>query len=402
MAKKRNAKTKTASSSSDAEYTFRQARKFAKTNKLHDWEKVLSEENDTNFPEAGGNFAELKSFHTEVRTAGGVREIVTADLDYAKQFCIASQLLALENGFVVSTASELDHAPVPSEQREKSLRALKLKAPESYPGRLFHRIMSNLVFPGGKRGPMHLITLAAKLKVDDKVTLENLEWSEKSPEKLDELIGCDPLVWLLAQYTRKVKVGPVRQKLAIVLSGTDMKKKEIDAFFAPRKPVSDIKWPSMNQHDQADLVCYLLSGISRLLRALEFSGLVVALEQDGIFSDARKEIGRKEPDATKRRRKTTEFEWDMRACFGGLIWSAIAPEASRSCTQTRSGQIARTKCRHCELLKHTGGKNSKTAYPFTTQKPCHLGVLYVTTPKDWGSEQRYQVVQRHESIILPA
>ncbi|QEF97860.1 hypothetical protein Mal15_19060 [Stieleria maiorica] len=395
-------KSKRTTTRSAAEYSFAEALSFAKKRKLDDWTRLLSKNNGQAALEAGGQFADLQRFHREVRSAGGVREVVSDNRGYAGRFHIASQLLALKNDFVVSTVSGLNRAPLESFQLAESLQDLKLKAPGTYPGRLFHAIMSNLLFPDGKRGPLHLIDRAGELTVAGKGKLKDAEWTATYPEELRSIIGCDPLVWLLTQYKRKVKVPPVSQKMAILLSGTDMKNRELEQLFAPRKSKSDFKWPSMNQHDQADLISYLISGISRLFRSLGFSGLVLALEHDRIFSDGRKEIKRKEPDPTKRRRKTTEFERDMRTCFGALIWAAVAPDDIRKCAGTRDGKISRTKCCHGELLKHTGGPNSTTAYPFTTTKRCHLGVLYSTTPKNEVSDQGYQMFGRHNSIVLPS
>ena len=424
-ATKKKVKKKVPSETSLGKYSFAEAISFAKGQQLKSWGKVLSKVRSSDRPRSKDAFAELKRFHDEVESGGAVRKIVTTDPGYAERFCIASQLLALKNGFVVSTVHGLDHAPIPSEERETSLRDLKLKAPDSYPGRLFHAIMSNLVFPDGGRGPMHLIELAAKLKVKGEMTLENLEWSEECPEELRSKIGCTPLVWLLSQYKRRVRVGPVRQKLAILLSGTDMKKKQVEDFFAPRNEKSDIIWPSMNQHDSADLVCYLLSGISRLVRGLGFNGLVVLLDSDCIYSAGYNEINVKEfriaeratakeanaeeerkadlqkKIAAKRQRAKTEFKRDMKTCLLGLSWSATASGNERVCVKKEQGRIARTKCGHPDFLKHAGNENSGFAYPFTTQERCHLGVLYSSTPAEWADNPDSQMIHRHQPIVLP-
>src|SRR6056297_517308 len=94
MAKKRN----TATHSSDSTYSFSGALSFAKRKKkFQDWQRVLSKEDDDRVPDVSDQFAQLKGFHGEVKSQGGVREIIIADPAYAERLCIASQLLALQN-----------------------------------------------------------------------------------------------------------------------------------------------------------------------------------------------------------------------------------------------------------------------------------------------------------------
>ncbi|QEF97859.1 hypothetical protein Mal15_19050 [Stieleria maiorica] len=368
MAKKKSKTQRSAKSESDHEYSFTRARAVAKKFDLSRTEKIEARKNLTSDEAARSTFAQIRDFHREVKSTGGVREIRGDNEQATTQILRASQLLALDNQFVVATVNELV-----SQEFERGI-----SRPTKFSGQLFHAIMCKLTFPDGKSGTLSLLERAGKLEIKRGLKLENEKWDHDGPypQELLEKIECKPLVWLLTQY-----VNCSQEKLATLLSGTNMDQRAMESHLLGRRVSKNyIYWPFMDVSNQYDLMSYLVSGVAALVRLLNYSGLIIAFDRIGEWRSARCD--------------TREYEQGV----GAFVWAAIAPESTRTCDRGEDGRINSALCQCGDLLKHTGTSKSKNAYPFTISSPVNLGVLYVAPQSAPRLATTLQGIGAHEVI----
>src|SRR5690606_3015430 len=114
-------------------------------------------------------------------------------------------------------------------------------------------------------------------------------------------------------------------------------------------------WPAFSAGTQGDFASYVLCGLGRLARLLDFRGFVILLDE-------------------MEKWQSVDWKAQCRAgnLCGGLVWGATAELGCRSCVHhVMNGHRGRLPCHHDNLLEHS---HRSGGYPFTTPDRCFLGV----------------------------
>ncbi|HVC98416.1 MAG TPA: BREX system ATP-binding domain-containing protein [Pirellulales bacterium] len=189
-----------------------------------------------------------------------------------------------------------------------------------------------------------------KAGIDNVVNLVNrdvLSTNGDDPDaqfiELARLIGCPPLAWLLCDpdFARK-------PPLQALLNGDLGSRVGCARQSHCRPDIGKALWPGFYARNQGDFGVYVLSGLSRLARAMGYRGLVVILDEAEKYFDL-----------------TRIDEVYGTSFLGGLVWAALARAGRRTRVDEPTGLV------HSYIQ---GG------YPFTTEEPAHLGVAIAMTP----------------------
>lgn len=229
---------------------------------------------------------------------------------------------ALDGGFIAARA-EID----------------PLECPINKPHLVYRQLLRSMRAPGqGDPGIAEIIDLA-----NDRLLAQCGCDPDARYFELARLTDCPPLAWILSDP--EVLAKP---RLLSLLNG-ELGSRVGCARQSHCRPLDGKRlWPSFYARNQGDFAVYILSGLSRLARALEYRGLVVILDE-----------------AEKYFQLTGDNEAFGASFLRGLIWAATAPERRRARSHEPAGIL------HSYL---NGG------YPFTTEFPANLGVAIAMTP----------------------
>lgn len=296
----------------------------------------------------------------DISAEGGRAVVIRGAYGQGKTFCL--QLLkqiALESDYVVAS-TEID-------SNENRL---------DKPHCIYRSLLQQLAFPGqGRNGPNGLAertldVLRRRLGPNPSAQ----RYANSAFSLLESEIQCRPLAWLLSDPNLLQK-----EILLGLLSGEPIKPKSSDHVLTP----IDRYWRPFMWGTQGDLSSFLLSGIGRLTRFLGYRGLVVILDE---------------------MEKWKNLDWNAQVkagnFLGGLIWASSAVEGHRSCRRCPGDMRWYADCDHTAKLEHSrvyGG------FPFTTVKPCSLGLAIAMTPRYGDSpEDTWSEYGDLEIVDLPS
>jgi hypothetical protein len=227
------------------------------------------------------------------------------------------------------------------------------------PHKVYQELMRNLRVPERPEGGAAAI---ACLMASHHVARREQDISASQMRRwLEQQIDCKPLSWLLSDSGL-----PKKEALLGLLAG-DPNVRVQDARRVHILPGLAQDWPNFTAGTQGDFACYLLSGLGKFARLSGFQGLVVILDE---------------------MEKWQDLNWRAQCqagnLIGGLIWAATASAGNR-----HRHSYWRPNERYPERLTHSlrsGG------YPFTTEPPCHLGLVIAMTPRfnDEGPEELWR------------
>ena len=167
---------------------------------------------------------------------------------------------------------------------------------------------------------------------------------------LEQRIECSPLAWLLSD-TRILE----KPELTGILAGD------------PNTPVQAARrahilqgtaqdWPHFTAGTQGDFASYVISGLGKLARLLGYQGVLVVIDE---------------------MEKWQDLNWRQQTqagnLIGGLIWAATGKEGNRF-----RGSYRRPNPSQPDALTHS---LRSQGFPFTTDTPCHLGLVIAMTPR---------------------
>jgi hypothetical protein len=291
-----------------------------------------------------------RSFLEGVCPGHGAVRIVRGAYGHGKSFALRLlQADALQKGFLVAR-TEIDAS-------ENQLNK---------PHHVYRDLMRNLRIPGSTEGGSR----ALAQMVHSHLCARALP-SEAARVYLQNHIECRPLAWLLSDLALLNKeellgllaadpnVPPHIARKTHVLSGQ------------PRD------WPKFTAGTQGDFASYVLSGVGKVGRLLGFKGLVVIIDE---------------------MEKWQDLHWRAQTqagnLIGGLIWAATGTAGNR-----QRGTDYHPNPAQPEALSHSllcGG------YPFTTESPCHMGLVIAMTPRgDEGPEEMWRHYGPLEFFDLP-
>jgi hypothetical protein len=143
-------------------------------------------------------------------------------------------------------------------------------------------------------------------------------------------------------------------------------------------------WPAFRYGTQGDFATYILSGLGRLARLLDYKGLLIVLDE---------------------MEKWQLLDWQAQCragnLFGGLIWGATAEKGQRQCHDNWNQPSYRSwmRCDHDKKLNHSGQCGG---YPFSTPDRSYVGVAVAMTPRgESGPEDDWSHYGVLEVIDLP-
>ncbi len=296
--------------------------------------------------------SEVARFLEEVPEHGAVR-IIRGGYGHGKS--VSLRLLeedALEMGFLVA------HTEIDASENQLNK-----------PHHVYRDLMSNLRIPAaeadGVRGLARLVqkVLYARPYVENWV-IAHRHW-------LEQMIECEPLAWLLSDY----RLVDKPQLLGLLAGDTNVRAQDARAaHMVPGKPQD---WPHFTAGTQGDFASYVISGLSKLARLLGYKGLIVIIDE---------------------MEKWQDLNWRQQTqagnLIGGLIWAATGKEGDRF-----RGSYRRPNPSQPDGLTHSlrcGG------YPFTTDTPCHLGLVIAMTPRGTGGpEELWRQFGPLEILDLP-
>jgi|GEM_PF-3135108 len=253
--------------------------------------------------------------------------------------------LALEAGFAVAQA-EVDA----SENRLDR------------PDQIYRSLMASLRVPnmqgmGAEQLATRTMETLGVVQRTERASSSNVQYRRKW---LESRIGCRPIEWLFADPGCLDK-----HNLMALLRGD----KSVTANVARSSHVLSgtiQDWPTFSYGTQGDIGSYLLAGLGRLCRLVQFKGLILLFDEMERWQDL-------------------DFRAQARAgnLLGGLIWGATAPRGVRQCRKNVDNTFFWERsfwagCDHPSSIKHSGFGGG---YPFTTAQPCHLGVAIAMTPR---------------------
>jgi hypothetical protein len=194
------------------------------------------------------------------------------------------------------------------------------------------------------RGPRALAARAAEfVRRNGNGALSGHHRARENFAGLRDELGCEPLAWLLSDPDL-----PQNDLLLGLLACEP----GISAAAARNKhalPAEPRVWPAFNAGTQGDFASYLLSGLGRLSRCLDYKGFIIILDE---------------------MEKWQDLNWKEQSragnLLGGLIWGASAEEGRRGAADEP------------RPLGHSGRCGG---YPFTTPKRCHVGIAIAMTPR---------------------
>ena len=295
---------------------------------------------------------EVARFLEEVPLHGAVR-IIRGGYGHGKS--VSLRLLeeeALVKGFLVA------HTEIDASENQLNK-----------PHHVYRELMRNLRIPAaevdGVRGLAHLVqkVLYARPYVENWV-IAHRHW-------LEQMIECEPLAWLLSDY----RLVDKPQLLGLLAGDTNVRAQDARAaHMVPGKPQD---WPHFTAGTQGDFASYVISGLSKLARLLGYKGLIVIIDE---------------------MEKWQDLNWRQQTqagnLIGGLIWAATGKEGNRF-----RGSYRRPNPSQPDALTHSmrcGG------YPFTTDTPCHLGLVIAMTPRgNEGPEELWRQFGPREIFDLP-
>jgi hypothetical protein len=268
------------------------------------------------------NFLERTSFL-------GAALIIRAPYGCGKTFTLLSaETLALKNNFAFAQC-EIDNSEIRLDKANQVYSAL----------------MRKMKFPDGGEGIGHLLELVRKWLSESKAPSDPLmlfRWLEKK-------LQCEQISWMLADRELSNKPTLVKAFSGAPISSSLIRQQHILGNHPPG-------WIYFKYGTQGDLGSFLLSGISRLMKNIGFSGLILALDEMERWQDL-------------------NWQNQERAgnLLGGLIWSASASPGVRQCLYN-----FRWFCNHSSRMCHS---NYRRGSQFTTADPCNLGVVIAMTPR---------------------
>lgn len=203
----------------------------------------------------------------------------------------------------------------------------------------------------------------------------------RTREWLRRELECRPLAWLLSDPRLIEK--PLLLRLLSAESGPTA---QFRAAHAIKSQPRD--WPAFSAGTQGDVASYLISGIGRLARLMGYKGLILLMDE---------------------MEKWQDLHWVAQSragnLLGGLIWSATARAGRRCCLNNVEEELGSKwghssfTCDHDSSLEHSGRCGG---YPFTTSRPCYLGLAIALTPRgSAGPESIWERYGTTKIVDLP-
>jgi hypothetical protein len=249
------------------------------------------------------------------------------------------------------------------------------------PHHIYRALMSNLCIPGSERGGIQELTALAveslRAKFPGWHRSGRPSVAEQVRQHLSQELQCEPLAWLLSDPS----ISENQSLMGLLACEPGLRVGEARKSHLLR--AQPRIWPAFTAGTQGDFASYVLSGLGRLARLLDFRGFLILLDE---------------------MEKWQSLDWKAQCragnLFGGLVWGATAELGCRSCVhQALNGYRGRLTCQHDNLLAHShrcGG------YPFTTPDRCFLGVAVAMTPRgDDGPEAAWDHYGVLEILDLP-
>jgi len=286
--------------------------------------------------------ADVASFLDAVSPGHGAVRIIRGVYGQGKSFAL--RLLesdALEKGFLVAR-TEIDAS-------ENQLNK---------PNHVYRDLMRNLRIPASAE---HGTTGLAKLVHSHLYARRHEDTSAAEARRyLEQRIECFPLAWLLSDLRLLEKPALLGLLSADPNYPAHVSRK---THILPGVPND---WPHFTAGTQGDFASYVLSGLGKLGRLLGFKGVIVIIDE---------------------MEKWQDLNWRAQTqagnLVGGLIWAATGKEGNR-----HRGSYRRPNPSQPEALTHSlrcGG------YPFTTDTPCHMGLVIAMTPRgEEGPEEMWR------------
>ncbi len=285
---------------------------------------------------------DVESFLNSVSPGHGAVRIIRGVYGQGKSFALRLlQSDALEKGFLVAR-TEIDAS-------ENQLNK---------PNHVYRDLMRNLQIPGSaEHGTVGLAKFVHShlysRRHEDKSATEARRY-------LEQHIECEPLAWLLSDLRLLDKPA---------LLGLLSADPNFPAHVARNThilPPAPHHWPHFTAGTQGDFASYVLSGLGKLGRLLGFKGIIIIIDE---------------------MEKWQDLNWRAQTqagnFVGGLIWAATGKDGHRHRGTYRCPNPSQP-----EALTHSlryGG------YPFTTDTPCHMGLVIAMTPRgDEGPEQMWR------------
>jgi hypothetical protein len=302
-----------------------------------------------------------------INIEGGHACVIRGAYGQGKTFSLkVLQQRALKAGYLVAS-TEVDAYENQIHKPHHIYRDLlgKLRIPDSMQhgvGGLLERVVDYLRqrFPHWYRSGQQRHAEEVRLHLAAETQCYPLAWLLSDPsilenESLIGLLGCEP----------GIRIGGVRRSHLLRAE--------------PRH------WPAFSAGTQGDFASFVLSGLGRLARLLDFKGLLIILDE---------------------MEKWELLDWQAQCragnLFGGLIWGATTESGHRGCRQQMNqfGYRSWVQCEHHERLQHSGRCGG---YPFSTHDRCFLGVAVAMTPRgESGPEDDWSHYGVLEVIDLPS
>jgi len=283
--------------------------------------------------------ADVTRFLEEVSPGQGAVRIIRGVYGQGKSFSLRLlQSDALETEFLVAR-TEIDAS-------ENQLNK---------PHHVYRDLMRNLRIPNSTE---HGVVGLAKLVHSHLYARRHQDTSASQTRRyLEQMIECGPLAWLLSDL--RLLENP--ELLGLLAADPNF-----PAHVARKThilPGAPYDWPHFTAGTQGDFASYVMSGIGKLAKLLGFKGLIVIIDE---------------------MEKWQDLNWRAQTqagnLVGGFIWAATAKYGDR-----HRASYSRPNLSQPEALAHSlrcGG------YPFTTETPCHLGLVIAMTPRgDDGPEE---------------
>ncbi|MEX0718950.1 MAG: BREX system ATP-binding domain-containing protein [Planctomycetaceae bacterium] len=273
----------------------------------------------------------IREFLEEVSIGGGAALLLKGQYGQGKTFALTVlEEIAREEGFV-TVRTEVDAT-------ENRLNK---------PHHVYRDLVRNLKLPNAtETGARAIARKTADLlaTVSAKSPYARMQW-------LEQQLECFPLSWLLSD----TQIHNKPELVGLLECDPNYPARIARAQHRLHPPRGPSQWPAFNAGTQGDFASFVLCGIGRLAKLLEYKGLIVLMDE---------------------MEKWTELNWAEQSragnLLGGLIWGATAEVGRRDFDD------------HPEVLWHSGRCGG---YPFTTSPRCHMGVAVAMTPRgDDGPE----------------
>ena len=176
----------------------------------------------------------------------------------------------------------------------------------SKPWQVVRELLSNLRLPDEEKvGARALAERARELvrRSDDRDTTSKRQDAQADFERLKGELECPPLAWLLADPDL------IDKPELLGLLACDPVASVADARKVHVLKLGAEIWPAFNASTQGDFASFLLSGLGRLSRCLDFKGFIVILDEMERWQDL----------------NWTE-QCQASNWLGGLIWGAVAEQ----------------------------------------------------------------------------